>query len=221
MGKLPRPGIKPLHGHMDSSPLNHQESPILSFLNHHLPSPSFPTPNSRCQSNNAEPSPPFSSFWTSETQVAGGIPQEEQYLSMWAPWSPSELASHQTGVLRTGRWGHARGQVWWWSLETCAMRTSLCLEPKRDGDRERRGFWRSLYALLGDHPHPGDSVVHPSPWDHELPSREVTDVLLSSLGKLAAHVGALHVQVPPGNSCSLSEQDMGGAGHRNVGLSGL
>ena len=49
----------------------------------------------------------------------------------------------------------------------------------------------------------------------------MTAVLLSSLGKLAAPVGALHVQVPPGNSCSLSEQDMGGAGHRNVGLSGL
>lgn len=101
------------------------------------------------------------------------------------------------------------------------MRTSLCLEPKRDGDREGRGFSRDLYAFLGDHPRPGDPVVHPSPWDHELPSRELTAVLLSSLGKLAAHVGALHVQVTLGNSCSLSRQDMQEAGHRNLGLSGL
>ena len=91
----------------------------------------------------------------------------------------------------------------------------LCCEDKPTlGAKER---WRQRKkgllkkSLLGDHPCPGDSVVHPSPWDHELPSREVTAVLLSSLGKLAAHVGALCVQVPPGNSCSLSEQDMEGS----------
>ena len=101
------------------------------------------------------------------------------------------------------------------------MRTSLRLEPKRGGDREGRGFSTDPYAFLGDHPRPGDPVVHPSPWDHELPSQEVTAVLLSSLGKLAAHVGALCVQEPFGNACSLSGQDMRGAGHRNLGLSGL
>lgn len=218
VGNLPEPGDQPLHGQVDSSPLNHQGKPHLELLKPPSPFSIFPytklqVPKQQCQS----PSPPAPAFeplkpkWRGEyhrrssTSASGHRGACQNWFASDRSAENRPVREHATEVrCGGGKFG-----------DLCEDKPTQLGAKERWG-QEKKGLLKKVYMLcLVTIPALVTPFVHPSPWDHELPSWEVTAVLLSSLGKLAC-VGALECSGASWKLCSLS-RTWRGAGHRNRG----